>query len=48
MSSERDDLLFDLEQRLAQVGKRLSAGEASFLIAEDLLNSVLPAKFGQK
>ena len=37
MSSERDDMLFELEQRLAQVGKRLSAKEASSLIAEDFV-----------
>jgi hypothetical protein len=37
MSSKRDDLLFELEQRLAQVGRRLSAEEASSLIAEDFV-----------
>jgi hypothetical protein len=37
MSSERDKMLFELEQRLAQVGRRLSAKEASSLIAEDFV-----------
>src|SRR5919108_2960874 len=37
MSSERDEMLFELEQRLAQVGKRLSAEDASSLIAEDFI-----------
>lgn len=37
MSSDLDQMLFSLEQRLAQVGKRLSAEEASSLIAEDFL-----------
>lgn len=37
MSSARDQTLFELEQRLAQVGKRLSAEEASSLVAEDFL-----------
>jgi hypothetical protein len=37
MSSERNDLLFELEQRLAQAGRRLPAEEASFLIAEDFV-----------
>ena len=37
MSSKRDDLLFELEQRLAQVGRRLSAEDAGSLIAEDFV-----------
>jgi hypothetical protein len=37
MSSERDDMLLDLEQRLAQVGRKLSAEDASSLIAEDFV-----------
>jgi len=37
MSSERDDMLFKLEQRLAQVGRKLSAEDASSLIAEDFV-----------
>jgi hypothetical protein len=37
MSSQRDQMLFELEQRLAQVGRRLSAEEASSLIAEDFV-----------
>lgn len=37
MSKARDDKLFELEQRLAQVGKKLSANEASALIAEDFV-----------
>jgi hypothetical protein len=37
MSSERDEMLFELEQRLAQVGRRLSAEDASSLIAEDFV-----------
>jgi hypothetical protein len=37
MSSERDNLLFELEQRLAQVGGKLSAEDASSLIAEDFV-----------
>ena len=35
--SERDKLLFELEQRLAQAGQKLSAEDASSLIAEDFL-----------
>jgi hypothetical protein len=37
MSSERDDRLFELEQRLAQVDRRLSAEDAGSLIAEDFV-----------
>lgn len=37
MSSKRDEVLFELEQRLAQVGRKLSAEEASSLIAEDFI-----------
>jgi hypothetical protein len=37
MSIERDKLLFELEQRLAQVGRKLSAEDASSLTAEDFL-----------
>ena len=37
MSGQRDQTLFELEQRLAQVGRRLSAEEASSLIAEDFV-----------
>jgi hypothetical protein len=37
MNSERDDMLFELEQRLAQVDKRLSAEDAGSLIAEDFV-----------
>ena len=37
MRKARDDKLFELEQRLAQVGKKLSADEASALIAEDFV-----------
>ena len=37
MRKARDDKLFELEQRLAQVGKKLSADEASVLIAEDFV-----------
>jgi hypothetical protein len=37
MNSKRDDMLFELEQRLAQVGRKLSAEEASSLIAEDFV-----------
>ena len=37
MSSKRDDLLFELEQRLAQVDRRLSAEDAGSLIAEDFV-----------
>jgi hypothetical protein len=33
----RDDMLFEVEQRLAQVGRKLSAEEASSLIAEDFV-----------
>jgi hypothetical protein len=35
MSSERDKLLFELEQRLGQVGQKLSAEDAFSLIADD-------------
>jgi hypothetical protein len=37
MNSERDDMLFELEQRLAQVGRNLSAEDASSLIADDFV-----------
>ena len=37
MSSERDDMFFDLEQQLAQVGRKLSAEDASSLIADDFV-----------
>src|SRR5438094_1696562 len=37
MSSEREDRLFELEQRLAQVGRRLPSEEASSLIAADFV-----------
>jgi hypothetical protein len=37
MSSNRDDMLFELEQRLAQVGRKLSAEDAASLIAEDFV-----------
>jgi hypothetical protein len=37
MSSERDDMLFELEQRLAQVGRKVFADAASSLIAEDFV-----------
>jgi len=37
MSNDRDDMLFELEQRLAQVGRKLSAEDASSLIAEDFV-----------
>jgi hypothetical protein len=37
MSKARDDMLFELEQRLAQVGKKLPADEISAIIAEDFV-----------
>jgi hypothetical protein len=37
MSSQRDQMLFELEQRLAQVGRRLSPEQACSLIAEDFV-----------
>ena len=37
MSSERDDMFLDLEQQLAQVGRKLSAEDASSLIAYDFV-----------
>jgi hypothetical protein len=37
MGNERDELLFELEQRLARVGRKLSADEASALIAEEFV-----------
>ena len=37
INSEREDRLFELEQRLAQVGRKLSADDASALIAEDFV-----------
>jgi hypothetical protein len=37
MSDERDDMLFELERRLAQVDRRLSAEDAFSLIAEDFV-----------
>jgi hypothetical protein len=37
MSSERDKMLFELEQRLTQVGRKLSDEDASPLIADDFL-----------
>jgi hypothetical protein len=37
MTSQRDEMLFTLEQKLAQVGIKLSAEDASLLIAEDFV-----------
>ncbi len=37
MSSDRDNLLFELEQQLARVGRKLSVEDASSLIAEDFV-----------
>jgi hypothetical protein len=37
MGSERSQLLFELEERLAQVGRKLSPEEASSLIADDFV-----------
>ena len=37
MSKERNDILFELEQQLAQVGRKLSREEASSLIADDFV-----------
>lgn len=37
MSSNHDDMLLDLEQRLAQVGRKLSPEDASSLIADDFV-----------
>jgi hypothetical protein len=37
MSNQLDDMLFEFEQRLAQVGRKLSAEDASSLIAEDFV-----------
>jgi hypothetical protein len=37
MSSERDDMFLDLEQQLAQVGRKLSPEDASSLIADDFV-----------
>ncbi len=48
MSSERDDMLFELEQRLAQVGRKLSADDASSLIAEDFVEFGASGKIWSK
>ena len=37
MVSERNKMIFELEQRLAQVGQKLSADDASSLIANDFV-----------
>jgi hypothetical protein len=37
MDGARDKMIFELEQRLAQVGRKLSAEDASSLIADDFL-----------
>lgn len=37
MNSNRDGILFELEQRLAQVDQKLSAEDAALLIAEDFV-----------
>jgi hypothetical protein len=37
MSSKREEMFFEVEQRLAQVARKLSADDASSLIAEDFL-----------
>jgi hypothetical protein len=48
MSRKRDDILFELEQRLAQVGRKLSAEDASSLIAEVSLSLALQEECGPK
>src|SRR5437867_11844832 len=48
MSNERDDMLFELEQRLAQVGSKLSADDASALIAEDFVEFGASGKIWSK
>src|SRR5213080_2241093 len=48
MSNERDDMLFELEQRLAQVGRKLSADDASALIAEDFVEFGASGKIWSK
>jgi hypothetical protein len=48
MSSERDDMLFELEQRLAQVGRKLSAEDASSLIADDFVEFGASGKIWSK
>lgn len=48
MSNERDDMLFELEQQLAQVGTRLSAEDASSLIAEDFFEFGASGKISSK
>ena len=37
MNNQRDRMLFELEQRLARVGGKLSAQDASLLIADDFV-----------
>jgi len=46
--SERDQTLFDLEQRLAQVGKKLSLEEATSTIADDFVEFGLSGKVWSK
>ena len=48
MSSERDDMLFELEQRLAQVGRKLSAEDVSSVIAEDFVEFGASGKIWSK
>ena len=37
MASERDEMLLKFEQRLARIGSKISAEDASLLIAEDFV-----------
>jgi hypothetical protein len=48
MSSERDDMLFQLEQQLARVGRKLSAEEAASLIADDFVEFGASGKIWSK
>jgi hypothetical protein len=48
MNSELDSMLFALEQKLAQIGKKISAEEASSLIAEDFVEFGVSGKVWSK
>jgi hypothetical protein len=48
MNAERDRTLFELEQRLARVGGKISAEEARLLIADDFVEFGVSGKVWSK
>jgi hypothetical protein len=48
VNRERDDMLFELERRLAQVGRRVSAEEAASLFADDFVEFGASGKIWSK